>query len=617
MNLSRYQVSLGALALVLCLAFPMGVVSLLSPTTTGDQVDAAGTVAVVTIEAIQVVPDTGKTVLELAVDHHVAGVPAGAPLNLVVDGRPPLEVGDRIVAMLGAEPRTLLGSYLVQKNPATLAPELVTPVTGMWTEGLSEYPPVDLGLFETAVRVRRGMIDPSLLGKALAGGNGDINAVGAPVDPDNYEPNDTIQEGTVVILDPPKLITGMPLCITGLTLTENDVDFWGFNGAGLSILHAETRLPEGITNVNVDLDTLVGLFDNGSGDLLAFDDDSGQGKLSRLIAPIPSDGFYSVAVESAPDTDLSFTGDEGLTTGPYELKLELERASFLTNFTELVVGVSPDGTFIEDFIGFREVGGPDVLLNGAATDGWGLTYQSLIPGGLTEVNQGAGSHQGDPGFDEGLPLIPGAFVLGPFVDGAGYNRAGFAKSSSLVPYQLMPRRGVQVTTEYTLSLDARTLNGTIELKAATNARVLDLTFSRVMDVDLFGSSDPGSTSDDHFFWSFDANGTVKAYAVDAGENVSTIVEPGATTSDATGDFQAALVIENGDVGGGGGFQETMTYGSAFTLVSGFLDEDSAKSEAEAQLTDAGMEAWVIAVDEDPANPGLFTAFGAGLAGPLN
>lgn len=631
MNVSRNQVSLGALALVLSLAFPMGVLSLLSPATTGDQVDAADTIAVASVDAMQVLPDSGRTVLELGFVRYIAGSRRGTSQNLVVTGRPAVEVGDQVLVLLADGPEALLGTYLVQKNQVTREYEVATPITGMWTEGIGELPPVTLSILETAIKVRRGVLDPAALTQALALAPSPADA-GLPTDgseilalteggpsvpPDSFEPNDTLAAATAVVLDPPKLITGTPIAITGLTLTAGDVDFFAFNGAALSILHAETVLPEDVTGVNLDLDTILGLFDANSGDLLDWDDDSGEGALSRLISPIPSDGVYAVAVESAPDTTLDFGVGEGETEGAYELRLELERASFLTNFTELVVGVSPDGTFIEDFIGFREVDGPDVLLAGAATDGWGLTYDALIPGGLTSVNQGAGGHPGDPGFDDGLPVIPGSFVLGPFVDGGGFNRAGFARSSSLVPYQLLPRRGVLVTTEYTLGLDDTVLNGTIELKSATTSRVLDLVFTRLMDVDLFGSADPGSTSDDHFFWHFDPAGVVKAFAAPAGENVNSITEPAQGDDDDTGDFQVALVIENGDIGGGGGVQGTEIYGAAFTLVSGLLSEAQARQLAEDNLVESGAETWVIAVDQDPSTPGLFTAFGAGLRGPIN
>ena len=285
MNVTRHQVSLGALALMLCLAFPMGVVSLLSPTTPGDQVDAADAIAVVTVDAMQVVPETDRTVLEFSLDRHVAGATLQSALSLVVDGRPPLEVGDQVVAMFGTDPSALLGAYLIQKNPVSLRSEVMTPVSGMWTEGLSDQPPVDLDLFQTAIGVRRGVLAPALLDQALAGGGVQAATAGDEVGPDDYEPNDSVQEATVVILDPPKLITGMPLCITGLTLTAGDVDFFSFNGAALSILHAETRLPEGITGINTDLATLVGMFDGASRELLAYDDDSGEGQLSRLTAP--------------------------------------------------------------------------------------------------------------------------------------------------------------------------------------------------------------------------------------------------------------------------------------------------------------------------------------------
>ncbi|MFT7464506.1 MAG: hypothetical protein ACI9EF_002862, partial [Pseudohongiellaceae bacterium] len=73
MSVTRQRISLGALALVLCLAFPMGVLSLFSPATTGDQVDAAHSILVARVEAMQVLPLDNRTVLELEVDHVVAG----------------------------------------------------------------------------------------------------------------------------------------------------------------------------------------------------------------------------------------------------------------------------------------------------------------------------------------------------------------------------------------------------------------------------------------------------------------------------------------------------------------------------------------------------------------
>lgn len=620
MNVSRHQVSLGALAVVLCLAFPMGVLSLLSPTTTGDQIDAADTIAVVTVEAMQVLPASDTTVLEIQVERYVAGNRFGGKASLNVDGRPPVEVGDRVLAMLSRDPTALLGAYVIEKDPVSLQLNVATPVSGLWSQGIGDQPPVALSLLELAIRVRRGLVDPQVLSAALAGGavvgpadgdDGELYAAEAgdpgapaPVDPDGYEPNDTVQTAWPVTLNSPALLTGNPICITGLTLTLGDVDFFSFNAAELTVLHAQTVLPEGVTDVNMDLDTIVGLF-NSSRELIAFDDDSGQGgKLSLLVAPIPSDGTFTVGVEGSPDTDLDFSVGEGTSTGAYTLKLELERASFLTNFTELVVGVSPDSTFIEDFVGFREVDGKDVLIEGTATDGWGMTYSAQIPGGLTMVASGAGDQAGDPGFDPGLLPVPGAFVLGPFVDGQGYNRAGFAKASALVPYQLMPRRGVQIFTEYTLGLNQSSVKGRVTFKSASPSRIDDLTFTRLMDVDLF---DPGG---DHFFWHFDPSANARAFAAPAGENVGNVTEPAQGDDDAIGDFQAAFVIEPGTLGAG--FAFTATNEMAFTLVSGFVTEDQAKDAAQQELEDCGSDSWVIAVDEDP-DTGLFCAFGAGVS----
>ncbi|GEM_PF-2480379 len=625
MSVSRHRISLGALAVVLCLAFPMGVLSLLSPATTGDQVDAAHSILVARVEAMQVLPQNNTTVLELSVDHFVAGEPGKQSQTLVVDGWPAVEVGDDVLAVLETNPSAVLGVYQIEKDQQTLQYQVISPISGMWSEGISDYPPVSLNRLELAIKVRRGMLDASVLNQPEDDGN-TSNLTGDDVQPDDAEPNDTLATAQPIFLDAPHLITGTPLCITGLTLTPNDVDFFSFDGAALSILHVETRPPSGLTYVPAsltDIDTFLGLFDAG-GTLLGFDDDGGLGKFSRFSTPLELNTGYAVAVESAPDTDLDFTGDEGLTTGPYDLKLELEKAAYLTNFSELIVGVSMDGTFIEDFIGFKQIGGEDVLTAGVQIDGWGMSYNVLTPAGQTFVKSGAGSFAGDPGFIGPAPM-PDAFVLGPLVDAAGFNRSGFAKASQFVTYLTVPRRGIRLTNAYRLSLFDDTVRSIVELGVVATSKANDIKYARIMDVDIFG------VGADHFYWNFDPAMPMRCFPVDASLNVGDFLDgptgtespngggggqPSQGVGDDTGDFQLAMIIDHGDLDVSEGFMQTLNYPAAYTMVTD-TSEAAAVAAATANLVAAGMTTYCIAVDVDGGggslgDGGTYVAYGAGL-----
>ncbi len=603
MNLSRHQVSLGALSLVLCLALPMGVLGLFAPATTGDQVDNADTILVARVASMQVVADRTNTVLELAVERIVAGAPTRRVVKMTVDGKPAVEVGDLVLAMLELDPTAILGVYHLRKDRYTLQYEVLTPITGMLAQGIGDMPPVPLALVETAIEVRRGLGGDAghkpLPNDPVAGdGSGDEEG-GIP--PDANEPNDDIASATQVFVDAPHMLTGMPDVVTGLTLTPGDVDFFSFDGGKLSVLQAETIMPAGVTSVP---DTFLGVFDDQA-NLLAFDDDSGQGKLSRVIVPLEGPGSHFVGVESAPDTDLDFAGDEGTTVGFYDLALELKQASYLSNDVDLILGVSPDGSFIEDLIGFKEIGGQDVLRTGVAADGWGVSYDAITPSGVTSVFGGGGDHLSDPGFT--TALSPGSFTIGPFTDSNGFNRMGSATAVNLVPHLLAPRRGVVIRNEYQIGLNQRAVDGSVMVQMVSKARLRDVLYERVMDVDLFG------TGPDNFFWKFASDAKVKAFAVGIDEGVGNLTEPVQTESNAVGDMQFALVIEHGD-GNASSFNQTVTYPAAFTLVSQFVSEVDAVDSAMQNLNTLGMETWVIAVDRDPDTM-LYSAFGAGLADP--
>ena len=93
--------------------------------------------------------------------------------------------------------------------------------------------------------------------------------------------------------------------------TPDDLDFFTFKAKAGQILMVETLTGR--------LDTLVGLFDS-AGNLLAIDDDSGDGTLSRLAILAPADGDYFVGVTQWPD--FGFTGAGLGQTGRYVLGVQ-------------------------------------------------------------------------------------------------------------------------------------------------------------------------------------------------------------------------------------------------------------------------------------------------------
>jgi hypothetical protein len=601
MIVSQHRVSLGALALLLCLALPAGLLSLFSETTTGEQVDRADLVLAARVASLQHVDEPESTAIEFQVNDVLWGELRSASVHVSVPGGAPLAAGDVVVVFLTQRPAELLGFASLHKDPRSLGWEIISPVTGMVEQGLSgggPFDPIQLTLFEAAVALRKGQAPR---GGGASGGGGERNEQeGGSLGPDGYEPNDTLATATQLTgLYPPALLTGNPLLLTGLTIFPvDDVDFFSFYAGALTVLHAETQAVTGLPAP----DTLMGLFDSPAGNLLAWDDDGGEGSLSKFSVPVEENGTYAVAVESAPDSNLDFAGDEGVTTGSYTLALELEFGSYLWNQLDLILGVSPDGSFIEDFIGFKEIGGTDLLLAGVPADGWALRFDVVnTPLGVTHVYGGGGDQLSDPGFTHSL--VPLAFELGSWEDAAGLNRRGFAEAQSLVN-QAPPGenpRGVKATFRYTVSVGARTVLGDIELAEAMHGHVADALFTRVMDVDLFGA---GS---DQFYWSFDAGSALKAFAVDGATHVGNVVPPPVAFGNATGDMQSAVMIEAGDLAVG----QVLLVRTAFTWTEGFASAPLALNDAIRRLREAGVDTWVVAVDADPVT-GLFAAFGTGL-----
>lgn len=118
----------------------------------------------------------------------------------------------------------------------------------------------------------------------------------------NYEdswagPNDTLAKARRINLP---FDTIPAVRFTEIDPTGGDVDYYRFEASAGASLVAEI--------IGGQLDSMIGLFDE-AGNLLALDDDSGTGLLSRIVFPIPADGEYVLAVTAFPDSN--FDGDGG------------------------------------------------------------------------------------------------------------------------------------------------------------------------------------------------------------------------------------------------------------------------------------------------------------------
>jgi hypothetical protein len=132
---------------------------------------------------------------------------------------------------------------------------------------------------------------------------------------DEFENNDTLARAEEIHLpfDSEDLDD-----FTGIEPLGDDVDYFEFRAKAGDILAVEV--------VRGGMDSVIGIFDAETGELLIADDDGGDGVLSRLLVQVPEDAKLAVAVSTFPD--LEFTG-AGEGSGRYVLQINRYRGTLL------------------------------------------------------------------------------------------------------------------------------------------------------------------------------------------------------------------------------------------------------------------------------------------------
>jgi hypothetical protein len=127
---------------------------------------------------------------------------------------------------------------------------------------------------------------------------------------DLFEPNNSLARARQVSLP----FNTIPVLRFTELSTPDDVDFFRFEAKAGQVIVAEILTSQ--------IDTVMGLYHRASGTLIAADDDSGAGSLSRIRFRIPVDGEYAIAVSSFPDFEFDGGGEGGV--GRYVLDIQVE-----------------------------------------------------------------------------------------------------------------------------------------------------------------------------------------------------------------------------------------------------------------------------------------------------
>lgn len=115
---------------------------------------------------------------------------------------------------------------------------------------------------------------------------------------DKFESNNTINRAKHISLPFDSAETKR---FTKIEPDGNDVDYFKFEVDAGEILAIET--------VRGNIDTIIGVFDEDTGELLAADDDGGDGLLSRLLLQANEDLDLAIAVSTFPDVDFTGAGE--------------------------------------------------------------------------------------------------------------------------------------------------------------------------------------------------------------------------------------------------------------------------------------------------------------------
>lgn len=129
--------------------------------------------------------------------------------------------------------------------------------------------------------------------------------------------NDSIKKATPLLHLP--FDSANPAFATVIEPDRDDVDFYSFRVRAGDILAIEV--------VRGSLDSIIGVFDADTGQLLVVDDDGGNGLLSRLLLQAATDLRLAVAVSTFPDVEFIGAGE---TKGRYSLYINTYRGTPIT-----------------------------------------------------------------------------------------------------------------------------------------------------------------------------------------------------------------------------------------------------------------------------------------------
>jgi len=126
--------------------------------------------------------------------------------------------------------------------------------------------------------------------------------------------NDTVATATPLLRLP--FDSANPAFATVIDADRADVDFYSFRVRAGDVLAIEV--------VRGSLDSVIGVFDADTGELLVTDDDGGNGLLSRLLLQVDADLRLAVAVSTFPDIEFLGAGE---TNGRYSLYINTYRGT--------------------------------------------------------------------------------------------------------------------------------------------------------------------------------------------------------------------------------------------------------------------------------------------------